>query len=72
MIASTRKDSFSVGSCWFVGAIVNRGGDQNDRFIDDGIWEHDVLATVNTDRVIQLSRYDEKDPPCLVSPPNDG
>jgi hypothetical protein len=39
MIASTRKDSFYVGSCWFVGAIVNRGGDQKDRFIDEGFWE---------------------------------
>jgi 5-methylcytosine-specific restriction protein B len=28
-------------TCWFVGAMMNRGDDQTDRFIDEGIWEHD-------------------------------
>ena len=42
------------GSCWFVGAMINRGDDQTDRFIDEGIWEHDfddnnrVLAQVRS------------------------
>jgi hypothetical protein len=42
------------GSCWFVGAMTNRGDDQTDRFIDEGIWEHDfddnsrVLAQVRS------------------------
>lgn len=40
--------------CWFVSAIINRGDDQTDRFIDEGIWEHDfddnrrVLAQVRS------------------------
>jgi hypothetical protein len=40
--------------CWFVGAVINRGDDQTDRFIDEGIWEHDfddnsrVLTQVRT------------------------
>ena len=42
----------SSSPCWFVGAMINRGNDQTDRFIDEGIWEHDfddyirVLAQV--------------------------
>ena len=42
------------GSCWFVGAMINRGDDQTDRFIGEGIWEHDfrdnsrVLAQVRS------------------------
>jgi len=40
--------------CWFVGAMINRGDDQTNRFIDEGIWEHDfqdnsrVLAQVRS------------------------
>jgi len=39
--------------CWFVGAMTG-GDDQTDRFIDEGIWEHDfddnsrVLTQVRT------------------------
>lgn len=39
--------------CWFVGATIG-GDDQTDRFIDEGIWEHDfddnsrVLTQVRT------------------------
>jgi hypothetical protein len=42
------------GACWFVGAMINLGDDQTDRFIDEGIWEHDfddntrVLAQVRS------------------------
>ncbi len=42
------------GPCWFVGAMINRGDDQTDRFIEEGIWEHDfddnskVLAQVRS------------------------
>ena len=44
----------SSSPCWFVGAMINRGDDQTDRFIDEGIWEHDfddnsrVLAQVRS------------------------
>jgi hypothetical protein len=44
----------SSAPCWFVGAMINRGDDQTDRFIDEGIWEHDfddnsrVLAQVRS------------------------
>jgi hypothetical protein len=31
----------SSSPCWFVGAMINRGDDQTERFIDEGIWEHD-------------------------------
>lgn len=31
----------SSSPCWFVGAMINRGDDQTDRFIDEGLWEHD-------------------------------
>lgn len=36
----------SSAPCWFVGAMINRGDDQTDRFIDEGIWEHDWFAEV--------------------------
>ena len=44
----------SSSPCWFVGAMINRGDDQTERFIDEGIWEHDfednsrVLAQVRS------------------------
>jgi hypothetical protein len=44
----------SMAACWFVGAMINRGDDQTNRFIDEGIWEHDfddnsrVLAQVRS------------------------
>jgi hypothetical protein len=40
--------------CWFVGAMINRGSNQTNRFIGEGIWEHDfddnsrVLAQVRS------------------------
>ena len=43
-----------ISPCWFVGAMINLGDDQTDRFIDEGIWEHDfqdnsrVLAQVRS------------------------
>lgn len=44
----------SSSPCWFVGATSNRGDDQTERFIGEGIWEHDfddnsrVLAQVRS------------------------
>ena len=43
----------SSAPCWFVGAMTG-GADQTNRFIDEGIWEHDfddnsrVLAQVRS------------------------
>jgi 5-methylcytosine-specific restriction protein B len=43
----------SSAPCWFVGAMTG-GADQTNRFIDEGIWEHDfddnsrVLTQVRT------------------------
>jgi hypothetical protein len=58
------------GSCWFVGAMINRGDDQTDRFIDEGIWEHDfddnsrVLAQVRSmqtgERIAIYAAYIQK------------
>ena len=44
----------SSAPCWFVGAMI-AGADQTDRFIDEGIWEHNfedskVLAQVRSMR----------------------
>ena len=42
-----------LSPCWFVGAMTG-GADQTNRFIDEGIWEHDfddnsrLLAQVRT------------------------
>ena len=42
-----------VRPCWFVGAMTG-GADQTNRFIDEGLWEHDfddnsrVLAQVRS------------------------
>jgi 5-methylcytosine-specific restriction protein B len=47
------SDKSSSSPCWFVGAMTG-GDDQTDRFIDEGIWEHDfddnsrVLTQVRT------------------------
>ncbi len=44
----------ATSPCWFVGAMSNRGDDQTERFINEGIWEHDfddnsrVLAQVRS------------------------
>jgi len=43
----------SSAPCWFVGAMTG-GADQTNRFIDEGLWEHDfddnsrVLAQVRS------------------------
>ncbi len=43
----------SSATCWFVGAMTG-GVDQTNRFIDEGLWEHDfddnsrVLAQVRS------------------------
>ena len=26
--------------CWFVGAVIGEYGDQTERFLEEGIWEH--------------------------------
>ncbi len=31
----------SSGACRLVGAMINSGDGQTDRFIDEGLWEHD-------------------------------
>lgn len=31
----------SSGACWLVGAMINPGDGQTDRFIEEGLWEHD-------------------------------
>ena len=51
------QNSFLTGQlsapCWFVGAMTG-GADQTNRFIDEGLWEHDfddnsrVLAQVRS------------------------
>ncbi len=51
------QNSFLTGQlsapCWFVGAMTG-GADQTNRFIDEGIWEHNfddnsrVLAQVRS------------------------
>ena len=46
----------SSSPCWFVGAMINRGNDQTDRFIDEGIWEHDFDD--NSRVLAQLTRCD--------------
>ncbi len=52
--AEIAMERASSGACWFVGAMINRGDDQTDRFIDEGLWEHDfednsrVLAQVRS------------------------
>ena len=55
--------------CWFVGASFGRRGDQTDRFIEQGIWEHgfdddDHLPEVQSiqpgDRIAIKSTYAKK------------
>jgi hypothetical protein len=38
--------------CWFVGAMTG-GADQTNRFIDEGLWEHDFD---NNSRVLAQAR----------------
>jgi 5-methylcytosine-specific restriction protein B len=60
----------SSSPCWFVGAMIHRGDDQTDRFIDEGLWEHDfvdnsrVLAQVRAmqtgERIASKAAYVKK------------
>jgi 5-methylcytosine-specific restriction protein B len=51
------QNSFLTGQlsapCWFMGAMTG-GADQTNRFIDEGIWEHDFDDSGNTVSVMAI------------------